>query len=31
VDRLRELGAASVEEVDGIPETVEFSLPRQVR
>jgi 4-hydroxy-3-methylbut-2-enyl diphosphate reductase len=31
VDRLRELGATSVEEVDGIPETVEFSLPREVR
>jgi 4-hydroxy-3-methylbut-2-enyl diphosphate reductase len=27
VERLRELGATSVEEVDGIPETVEFSLP----
>jgi len=31
VDRLRELGATSVEEVDGIPETVEFSLPRELR
>ncbi len=31
VDRLRELGATSVEEVAGIPETVEFSLPREVR
>jgi len=31
VSRLRELGATSVEEVDGIPETIEFSLPLQVR
>ncbi|MBM4061360.1 MAG: 4-hydroxy-3-methylbut-2-enyl diphosphate reductase [Planctomycetes bacterium] len=31
VARLRELGAQSVEEVDGIPETVEFSLPHEVR
>ena len=31
VERLRELGATAVEEVDGIPETVEFSLPREVR
>jgi len=31
VERLRELGATSVEEVAGIPETVEFSLPREVR
>ena len=31
VARLRELGASSVEEVEGIHETVEFSLPRQVR
>jgi 4-hydroxy-3-methylbut-2-enyl diphosphate reductase len=31
VDRLCELGATSVEEVAGIPETVEFSLPHQVR
>ena len=31
VARLRELGATSVEEVDGIPETIEFSLPLEVR
>jgi 4-hydroxy-3-methylbut-2-enyl diphosphate reductase len=31
VARLRELGAISVEEVDGIPETIEFSLPLEVR
>ena len=31
VDRLREFGATSVEEVDGIPETVEFMLPLEVR
>jgi 4-hydroxy-3-methylbut-2-enyl diphosphate reductase len=31
VARLRELGATSVEEVDGIPETIEFSLPLQLR
>ena len=31
VARLRELGAASVEEVDGIPETIEFILPHEVR
>ena len=31
VARLRELGAASVEEVDGIPETIEFMLPHEVR
>jgi 4-hydroxy-3-methylbut-2-enyl diphosphate reductase len=31
VARLREFGAASVEEVDGIPETVEFMLPLEVR
>ena len=31
VARLRELGAESVEEVDGIPETIEFSLPLQLR
>ena len=31
VDRLRELGAVSVEEVEGIHETVEFSLPAEVR
>ncbi|MFO1076841.1 MAG: 4-hydroxy-3-methylbut-2-enyl diphosphate reductase [Planctomycetota bacterium] len=31
VARLQELGASAVEEVDGIPETVEFSLPAEVR
>jgi 4-hydroxy-3-methylbut-2-enyl diphosphate reductase len=31
VARLRELGATSIEEVDGIPETIEFSLPLEVR
>ncbi len=31
VDRLREFGATAVEEVDGIPETVEFMLPLEVR
>ncbi|MCA8976737.1 MAG: 4-hydroxy-3-methylbut-2-enyl diphosphate reductase [Planctomycetes bacterium] len=31
VERLRSLGADSVEEVDGIHETVEFSLPIEVR
>ena len=31
VARLRSLGATSVEEVDGIPETIEFSLPLEVR
>jgi 4-hydroxy-3-methylbut-2-en-1-yl diphosphate reductase len=31
VARLRELGATSVEEVAGIPETIEFSLPLEVR
>ncbi len=31
VERLRGLGATTVEEVDGIHETVEFSLPAQVR
>jgi 4-hydroxy-3-methylbut-2-enyl diphosphate reductase len=31
VARLHELGATSVEEVDGMPETVEFSLPHEVR
>src|SRR5690606_29228909 len=31
VDRLRELGAAEVEEIDGTAETVEFTLPAQVR
>ncbi|MEO6596791.1 MAG: 4-hydroxy-3-methylbut-2-enyl diphosphate reductase [Planctomycetota bacterium] len=31
VDRLRELGATAVEEIDGIPETIEFKLPQEVR
>ncbi len=31
VARLRELGATSVEEVDGVDETIEFSLPPLVR
>jgi 4-hydroxy-3-methylbut-2-enyl diphosphate reductase len=31
VARLREFGATSVEEVDGIPELIEFSLPLEVR
>ncbi|MBL9077186.1 MAG: 4-hydroxy-3-methylbut-2-enyl diphosphate reductase [Planctomycetes bacterium] len=31
VARLREFGATSVEEVDGIPETIEFMLPHEVR
>lgn len=31
VERLRELGATSVEEVDGIPETIEFTLPLELR
>ncbi len=31
VDRLREFGADRIEEVDGIPETVEFMLPHEVR
>jgi len=31
VDRLRELGVESVEEVDGIPETIEFTLPLELR
>ncbi len=31
VARLRELGATSVEEVDGTTETIEFSLPLEVR
>jgi len=31
VERLREMGATSVEEVDGIPETIEFMLPHEVR
>lgn len=31
VERLRELGATSVEEVEGIPETIEFTLPLELR
>ena len=31
VDRLRELGAESVEEIDGVAETIEFALPAEVR
>lgn len=31
VQRLRELGATSVEEVDGMPENIVFSLPLQLR
>ena len=31
VDRLRALGATSVEEVEGERETIEFSLPLEVR
>ena len=31
VDYLRGIGATSVEEVDGIPETIEFTLPMQLR
>ncbi len=31
VDRLRELGAGSVHEVDGRPENVTFSMPRELR
>ena len=31
VDHLRGLGATDVEEVDGIPETIEFTLPLQLR
>jgi len=31
VKRLRELGATSVEEVDGIPEKIEFTLPLELR
>lgn len=31
VARLRQMGATSVEEVDGIPETIEFMLPHEVR
>jgi 4-hydroxy-3-methylbut-2-enyl diphosphate reductase len=31
VDRLRSFGASSVEEIDGIPEMIEFMLPLEVR
>ncbi len=31
VERLRGLGATSVEEIDGMPETIEFMLPHEVR
>jgi 4-hydroxy-3-methylbut-2-en-1-yl diphosphate reductase len=31
IDRLRELGATEVEEVDGVKESVEFQLPVEVR
>jgi 4-hydroxy-3-methylbut-2-enyl diphosphate reductase len=31
VQRLRELGGQSVEELTGKPETIEFALPRQLR
>ncbi|MBK8975840.1 MAG: 4-hydroxy-3-methylbut-2-enyl diphosphate reductase [Planctomycetes bacterium] len=31
VERLRQLGAASVEEIAGVEETVEFTLPAEVR
>ena len=31
IARLRELGATSVEEVEGVRETVEFTLPIEVR
>ncbi len=31
VHRLRELGASSVEDVDGVQEDIEFQLPIQVR
>ena len=31
VDRLRALGVTDVEEVDGIPETIEFTLPLELR
>lgn len=31
IRRLRELGATAVEEVDGVPESVEFQLPAEVR
>ncbi len=31
VERLRQLGADTVEEVDGVRETIEFALPQEVR
>ena len=31
VTKLKEMGAVSVEEVDGTPETIEFQLPVEVR
>lgn len=31
VDHLRGIGATAVQEVDGIPETIEFTLPMQLR
>lgn len=31
VERLKEFGVVSVEEVDGIPETIEFTLPLELR
>ena len=31
VDRLRALGVTDVEEVDGIPETIELTLPLELR
>ncbi|MEE2886391.1 MAG: 4-hydroxy-3-methylbut-2-enyl diphosphate reductase [Planctomycetota bacterium] len=31
IHRLRELGATEVEEVDGVPEDIEFQLPAEVR
>ena len=31
VERLRELGAASVQELDGKPEDIVFALPKELR
>ena len=31
IDRLKELGATGVEEVSGVEETVEFTLPVELR
>jgi 4-hydroxy-3-methylbut-2-enyl diphosphate reductase len=31
IARLREAGAESVSEVDGIPESMEFALPKELR